>query len=126
MVNKNKHSFIRSLGFALEGIYVAISREKHLKIHIIFGALALTCGIFFKISKIEWMILLMTIVLVIFAELFNTAIETTVDLFSKKKCTRAKLAKDVSAGAVLMVSVFAIVIGYFIFYNRFISLLGVN
>jgi diacylglycerol kinase len=69
----------------------------------------------FKISKIEWLILCITITLVLFGEFINTAIETTVDLYTEEKNEKAKIAKDVAAGAVVLTSLNAIIVGIIIF-----------
>ena len=98
-----------------------------MKIHIIMAILVVILGVFFKITKIEWIICIFAIVIVIAAELFNTAIETVVDMITTEKNEKAKIAKDVSAGAVLINAIGASIIGITIFmpkiYNYFIKLL---
>ena len=75
-------------------------------------------GIVYSISKIEWMICIILFGLVITAELINTAIETTVDIAMPRKDEKAKLAKDVAAGAVLVCAITASIIGLIIFLPK--------
>ena len=75
---------------------------------------------YLKINLIEWCIVTFAIVLVIGAELFNTAIETIVDMVSPEKNPKAKLAKDISAAAVLSIAIGAAIIGGIIFIPKFI------
>ena len=77
-----------------------------------------------KISVTEWIICLILFALVISAELFNTAIETTVDLAMPEKNDKAKLAKDVSAAAVLVIELSSAIIGLIIFVPKIINLIN--
>ena len=116
---KNR-KFHQSLGLAFYGIGIAFSRERNFRIHVVIAALVIIAGILSHLSRIEWLIMVMTITLVLFAELVNTSLEYTVDLFTRKERMRAKLAKDVAAGAVLLCSLMAIVIGGLVFYNKWV------
>ena len=118
---------INSFKYAFEGIFIALKKEKNMKIHIIMTILVVVLGIFFEIKKIEWIICIFAIIIVIASELFNTAIETIVDMITKEKNEKAKIAKDVSAGAVLINAIGTAIIGMTIFmpkiYNYFLKLL---
>lgn len=107
-------SWLESLNCAIEGILWAAKSERHVRYHF-FAALAVVfLALFFKISALEFFLLVLAAILVIFAELMNTAIETVVDLVTGDYHELAKLAKDVSAGAVLVTSVGAIILGYLV------------
>ena len=80
--------------------------------------IVIICGIIFKISKIEWFICFILIAGVISTELINTAIENTVDLITQEKNPKAKIAKDIAAGAVLIWAIFATIIGGMIFIPK--------
>ena len=84
-------------------------------IHIIITVLVVFTGLFFRISKFEWLSLIITIGMVIGAEVINTSIEALTDLASPKKCELARIAKDCSAGAVLVLAVTAVIVGLVIF-----------
>jgi len=112
-------SLIDSFNYALQGIINALHTERNLRFHFLLALSSLILALFYDFSKVEFMILTTTIVFVISAELFNTAIESIIDHICGDKCfLLAKKAKDVSAGAVFMVSVNALVVGYFLFYTK--------
>lgn len=108
---------------ALDGIKIAYKSQRNLRIHISIGIFVIIFGLLLKVSIIEWLILQLTILMVIIAELFNTAIEFTVDLFSTEYSKQAKRAKDVSAAGVLISAIFAITIGLMIFLPKLLALL---
>jgi len=103
---------------ALLGIKTAYKSQKNLRVHIFIGIFVIIFGVFLKVSIVEWLILLITILLVVITEMFNTALEFTVDLFSTEYSKQAKRAKDVSAAGVLITAVFAILIGIIIFLPK--------
>ena len=108
-----------SLEFALTGIVTAFREERNLRKHVVSAALAIVLGIVFQISKVDWLFLLLAIFLVIFAEIINSAIENVVDLASEYHFSMlAKNAKDMAAGAVLFISIFAVIVGLFIFLPK--------
>ncbi|MDR2431525.1 MAG: diacylglycerol kinase family protein [Candidatus Margulisbacteria bacterium] len=110
----NRH-FLRSLSCALHGLAQAARYEANMRIHLVCAALAAGAGLILKILPYEWLMLLLTITLVIFAELMNTALEANVDLVTKKKKHEARIAKDVAAAAVLITALNALVVGLIIF-----------
>lgn len=118
--NKN---FFKSFKFATSGIFYTIVTQRNLKIQIIVALLAIIFGIFFKISTIEWAILIFAILFVVFAEMINTAIESTVDLCTEEVNEKAKIAKDVAAGAVLIAAINSIAMGIFIFGNKILEII---
>ena len=119
---KNK-KLVNSFKYAIEGIKSALLTERNLKIHLVFMILVIISGIIFKISLLEWLICTSLFGLVIGAELFNTAIEIVVDLAMPKINQRAKLAKDISAGAVLVTAISSATIGLLIFIPKLIELI---
>ncbi len=106
---------ILSFKYALEGIFEAVKEEPNLKFHFIFGYLVILAGIIVQLTKLEWMLTVILIGLVISVELTNTAIEAVVDSFTTRDHPAAKLAKDISAGATLVVAVTSAVVGLMIF-----------
>lgn len=120
--NKRKwknRDVISSLEFALTGIFTAFKEEKNMRSHVLSAVAAIIAGLIFRISATEWLFLLLSIFLVIAFEIMNSAIENVVDLASDYHFSmRAKNAKDMAAGAVLVVSGFAIVTGLIIFVPK--------
>ena len=116
---KCKNTFI----CALNGWVQAIKTEQNLKFDCLIGIIVIVLGFLLKISFFEWVICVMLIGAVIGAELMNTAIETVVDMYTREKNELAKKAKDVSAGAVLVIAITSAIIGGVIFIPKMLSLL---
>ena len=108
---------------ALIGIKTAYKSQKNLRVHIFIGFFVFLFGVFLKVSIVEWLILLLTILVVVITEMFNTALEFTVDLFSTEYSKQAKKAKDVSAAGVLITAFSAILIGIIIFLPKILLLI---
>ncbi|WAA11493.1 diacylglycerol kinase family protein [Fervidibacillus halotolerans] len=111
---------IHSFRFAINGFYLAFKREQNLKIHILATFIVVFFGFYFRISSIEWTILILTIGGMISAELMNTAIERTVDLVEEKFHPVAKQAKDIAASACLVYAIASVLIGCIIFLPKIV------
>lgn len=122
METKTK-KIINSFKYAIEGIISSFRTERNMKIHVLIMLIVIVAGILLKVSLLDWIILVIMISLVISAELFNTTIETVVDMITKEKDEKAKLAKDVSAGAVLVLAIGSIIVGLIIFVPKILNLL---
>ena len=108
-----------SLEFALTGIITAFREERNLRKHAVSASLAIIFGFVFRISRVEWLFLLLAIFLVIFGEIINSAVENVVDLASEYHFSMlAKNAKDMAAGAVLFISLYAVIVGMMIFLPK--------
>lgn len=107
---------------ALDGIITAFKTEQNLRIHILVMILVIVIGIILKISKIEWIICIILFGFVISLELINTAIENVVDLITIERKINAKIAKDVSAAAVLIAAVISVIIGLIIFVPKLLEI----
>ena len=118
-----KYSRIKSFKFAFEGLGEALKNEPNFIIQLFIGVLAITLGVFFKFNPFEWLILILTISLVLILELINTSLEAIVDLVSEDIKDKAKMAKDVSAAAVLIASIMSIAVGVFLFLPKILDLL---
>lgn len=113
-----------SFKFANEGLGYAFKTQPNFKIQISLGILAFLLAILFGFSEIEFIILIFSICLVLSAELMNTAIETIVDLHTSEFHPKAKIAKDLSAAVVLLISLFVLFIGLILFIPHFLNVLG--
>ena len=120
--NKRKwknRELIASLEFALTGIFTAFKEERNMRKHALSAILAIVAGFLFGISVTEWLFLLLSVSLVIAFEIMNSALENVVDLASNYHFSMlAKNAKDMAAGAVLIISGFALVTGLIIFVPK--------
>ena len=118
---KKKHSLFKSFKFAFEGIGTEFKKGRNFRIQILAGILALTLGAVLKISSAEWFDLIIVIASVLILELMNTAVEAIVDLISPEIQPKAKIAKDVSAGAVLVASLASVAVGALIFLPKILN-----
>ena len=109
---------INSFKYAIEGFISSFKTERNMKIHIFVMIFVVLLGMYLKLSLNEWCFIIFAIALVIGSELFNTAIETIVDMVSPEKNPKAKLAKDISAAAVLAFAIGAASIGIIIFIPK--------
>ncbi|MGT2742138.1 diacylglycerol kinase family protein [Streptococcus plurextorum] len=115
---------ISSLEFASTGVLTAFREERNLKKHLVSGILVTISGLIFQITALEWLFLLLAIFLVIAFEIVNSAIENVVDLASDYHFSMlAKKAKDMAAGAVLVISGYAVLTGLIIFIPRIWNIL---
>ncbi|MHB8927883.1 MAG: diacylglycerol kinase family protein [Bacillota bacterium] len=103
-------SFIRSLSWASSGVAEATRRERNLRIHWLVAYLVLAAGLFLDFPRTDWLWVTLAISLVLVTELINTAVEAAVDSAGDRPDPAARLAKDAAAGAVLVASVFSLVV----------------
>ena len=118
---KDVNSFIKGFQYAVEGIVDAIKSETNMKVHIFAVILVIAFGIILNINAIEWIICVALFAGVIGSELINTAIETVVDMVMPEKNEKAKIAKDVAAGSVLIWAIASAIIGGIIFIPKILE-----
>ncbi len=109
---------IRSANNAWRGILIWFKTTHNLWVQIFLGALAVYLGFVLNISSVEWVLIILTIAFVLVAEAFNTAIEIDIDLTSPEYHPFARDTKDVAAGAVLLASFAACLVGLIIFLPK--------
>jgi len=114
--------WIKSANFAIEGILHGAKTQRHLRYHFISAAAALFISYILGVSRTEFLIISLAVIMVILAEMVNSAIEAVVDLLSPDYAEKARIAKDIAAGAVLIAAVGAAVIGYIILFPYMKSL----
>jgi diacylglycerol kinase (ATP) len=106
--------FIDSVNCAIEGIIYAARTQKQMRYHFLAALVVLLAVLFLKVSPLEFTLLTISICFVLFAEMINTALEAVVDMVSPEFNPLAKIAKDASAGGVLVAAIGAAVMGYLI------------
>lgn len=106
---------ILSFKYALEGLLAALKEEPNLKFHLLAGFLVIILSFMLNISSSDWIVIIILIGFVIAVELTNTAIEAVVNHLTITQHPGAKLAKDISAGAVLISALTAAIVGLIIF-----------
>jgi diacylglycerol kinase (ATP) len=108
-------SFMSGMMHALHGIKHVVVHEHNARVHLAFAILAFIMGFYLRVSQAELAAVFFAIIIVFLAEIFNTAIERTLDLIDSEENPRIKLIKDMVAGAVLVAAVAAVMIGVAIF-----------
>lgn len=106
---------------AIAGIRWAVRTQPNFRVHLVLSMLALLGGWFFRVSTMEMLILVFTIVLGLSAEMINTAIESMTDLITREWRREAKIAKDVSAGMMLVTAIGALIVAAVIFIPRILG-----
>lgn len=114
---KNKN-FLDAWKNAIHGIIYATTTQGNVKKQLIIAVLVVIISLFFDLTKAEFLIFMFTIILIIFAEMVNTAIETVVDLYTDLYHPKAKIAKDVAAGGVVITTINAVIVAYFLFFDK--------
>ena len=111
-------NFIEACNNAINGIIYATTTQSNVKKQLILAVVLLFISLFFNLSKAEFLALVFAMFLIIFAEMINTAIETIVDLYTDIYHPKAKIAKDVGAGAVVLAAFNGVVVAYFLFFDK--------
>lgn len=119
------NNFLDACQNALDGIIYAITTQSNIKKQLLIAVAVMLISLFFDLSKAEFLCLMFTVVLIIVAEMINTAIETVVDLYTDLYHPKAKIAKDVGAGAVVITAINAVIVAYFLFFEK-ISTIGLK
>ena len=110
-------NFFEAWGNATNGIIYSATTQRNIRIQLVLAVIVMVLSLFYGLNTAEFLCLLFAVFMVIFAELINTAIETVVDLFVDVYHPKAKISKDVAAGAVVLAACNALVVGYFIFFK---------
>jgi diacylglycerol kinase len=118
----NIRKALRSFTYAGVGIFNLFRFENNARIHLIACILVVIAGIFFKISPVEWALIVIQVALVWAAEAFNTSIEKLADLVSPDYHPAIKIVKDTAAAGVLILAISAVVVGAIVFIPKVLLL----
>ena len=118
------HSTFSSFSYAFSGIRLALKNEPNIRVHFVVAVLVAVAAYFLKFTRLEWIVLAFTVAFVLILELINTTLEEIVDMVSPGVRQRARVAKDVSAAAVLISALLSVVIGGFLFLPKILPLLN--
>ncbi|MDY6893677.1 MAG: diacylglycerol kinase family protein [Chloroflexota bacterium] len=105
---------IRSIGYGARGIHVVVASQPNAWIHAVVTVLVVIAGLYFGFTNIEWVILVITIILVWAAESLNSAVEYLADLVSPDYHPLIRKTKDAAAGGVLITAIGSVIIGIII------------
>ncbi len=112
--------WIDSANNAIEGILYAAKTQRHLRYHLYAAAAVLLLSYIIGVTRFDFLIISVAVILVLLAEMLNTAIEFVVDIISPEHSEKARIAKDVGAGAVLITAFGAVVLGHIILFPYFV------
>ena len=104
-------NILDSFRFAFSGLWYALRTQRNTRIHLTVAAVVVALGIWLGLSFTEWAVLVLTIGFVLVSEMLNTVAESLVDLVSPEYHPQAKIVKDVTAGAVLLGAILAVIVG---------------
>ncbi len=111
---RHRHGLIASFGFAFAGIGYLFRTQRNARIHLAVAVIVCVLAAWLRVTRLEWAILVLTIACVLILEGLNTALEAVVDLASPQIHPLAKVAKDVTAGTVLVAATAAVIVGLLI------------
>ena len=109
---------VESFNNAINGVIDTVRSERNMKIHLVVTLIVLICCLCFDISRIEFIAIVIVIIMVLTAEIFNTAIEAAIDMTTNYYHPLAKVAKNASAGAVFITAIGAVIVGYIVFWDK--------
>jgi diacylglycerol kinase (ATP) len=109
---------ITSFNYAIAGLIHAIRTQRNMQLHLAAAITVLALSLFFDLNRLELGLIIVAISFVIFAELINTAVEIIIDIISKEYNFKARIAKNISAAAVVIASINAIFIAYLVFFDK--------
>ncbi len=115
---------IKSFSFALNGIKHCFSSEPNFYIHVVASIVAICLSFLLEISRIEFIVVILCIAVVLAAEMMNTAIEQICNRITRERDVEIKVIKDISAGAVLVTAISALVCGFIIFVPKFYAFIN--
>jgi len=113
---------IKSFVYAFNGLSVLLREEHNFRIHLVATLVVFLAAIYFQLSTIESVLLVLTVGFVLVAEAFNSAIENIADFISSEKHEKIKRIKDIAAAAVFISALAALSIGLLIFVPKIIKL----
>lgn len=118
-------NFIDACHNAINGIIYATTTQSNIKKQLVIAVIVMILSLFYNLERAEFICLVFAVIAVIFSEMVNTAIETVVDMYTEEYHPKAKIAKDVAAGGVLIVAFGAVIVAYFLFFKE-IAYIGTN
>lgn len=110
--------FVESFNAAIEGFIYVLKTQRNMRIHFLSALLIILLAIYLNFSSLEMLVLCATITIVLAAEMLNTTVELVVDMIKTEFHPIARIIKDISAGAVLIASINAVIAGYLLFSKR--------
>ncbi|MTI26769.1 diacylglycerol kinase family protein [Fulvivirga kasyanovii] len=109
---------LKSFKYAFQGIKFLVKEENNFRYHLLAAVVAITLGFYLQVTTTEWLIIITMIGLVLMAEAFNTSLEKLIDILHPELHPKVGKAKDIAAGAVLIIAIAAAIVGITIFAGK--------
>ncbi|MBN1320665.1 MAG: diacylglycerol kinase [Thermoleophilia bacterium] len=119
---RRRTTLLQSFNNAFQGLVYAVRHQRNMRIHLAVGVIVLIVSILLNLSKLEFVAVLMAVTFVLGAELINSAVEAVVDLMTDEFDPRAKAAKDLAAGMVLVAAVNALAVAYLVILDHVVNI----
>jgi diacylglycerol kinase len=123
-MNTQRGTLLESFQHAFAGSWHAWKTQRNVRIHVAIAIVVVILGLALELQPGQWAVIILTIGFVIVSELFNTVVESLVDLVTAKNHPLAKQAKDVAAGAVLTSAIVAVAVGLLVLGPPLLTRLG--
>jgi diacylglycerol kinase (ATP) len=107
-------SLLASFNYAFQGVVAAVRHQRNMRVHLLLAFAVLLVSIFLNLSRLQLVVIFVAVAFVFITELINSAIEAVVDMVTDQFDPRAKTAKDMAAGAVLVAAINALVVAYLV------------
>jgi diacylglycerol kinase (ATP) len=115
---RRRSTLLQSFNYAFQGVVSAVRHQRNMRVHLFLAFAVLLTSIFLNLSRLQLVIIFMAVAFVFITELINSAIEAVVDMVTDQFDPRAKMAKDMAAGAVLVAAVNALIVAYLVLADR--------
>lgn len=112
----SKYSIVTAIRHSVTGLRYILKSERNARIHLASAILVMLAGLLLELNNRELAAIFFAVLIVFLAEIFNSAIEKVLDIIKPEHSAEVKLVKDMAAGAVLVASVGALILGIAIFY----------
>ena len=117
-MNQRPGSLLDSFNYAFEGIIHVLRTQRNMRLHFLIAFVVVIVALIVNVTKLELIVLLISISFVLIAEMINSAVEAAIDIATTSFDPMAKLAKDIAAGAVLIAAINAVAVGYLVFSGK--------
>ncbi len=115
---RRKPTLVQSFNSAFQGLVYSVRHQRNMRVHLVVAVGVLIGSVFLDLTKLEMVAVVLAIMFVLMTELINSAVEAVVDMLTDQYDPRAKAAKDLAAGAVLVAAVNALVVAYLVLTDR--------
>lgn len=120
--SKNR-TYFDSFRYALKGLQTVFQEERNMRTHVIFGTIVFLFTLFLPMTRLDWLWIIVSIFMVLVMEIWNTVVENLVDLVTEEFHPIAKKVKDMAAAAVMLTTVFSVIVGLIILLPKLIDVL---